>query len=407
MGLLTTALKTFRNLFIDNDTYSRHEHRDRGPSYSVGSYNRSPRIGTSSEDDILAAIYTRIAVDAASIDIRHVELDHLGRYLGDKPGHLTNIFLRAANIDQQPRAFRQDVYMNLLTAGSVAVVPVDFIEDDMSGALLDVISVRVAAIEEFYPNHLKVNIWNTARSMRESVVVRKDRCAVIQNPFYMVMNDRNSSLSRLVSKLRLLDRIDDASTSGRLDLIIQLPYVVKSEARREQANKRREEIERQLREGDYGIAYVESTESITQLNRPVENNLLKQIEYLVGLVYGELGLTPEILNGNATEQAMLNYYSRTIDPLVESVVEAMRVAFLPPLEYTSSIIYHRDPFKLVTVSSMADIANSFARNEIFTANEIRAFLGVGPSSESKADELVNSNMPQPEEPVTERDQNGS
>jgi hypothetical protein len=332
--------------------------------------------------------------------LKHVKIDKNGRYLKDVPSHLNECLLWEPNIDQSPRPFRQDIAMTLFDKGVAAIVPVDTSRDPATNVLWDIYSMRVGDITTWYPKHVKVNVYNENKGMREEIIIEKRNVAIIENPLYGVMNEPNSTLQRLIRKLGLLDAVDEQSGSGKLDLIIQLPYVIKSEARRQQAEQRREDIEFQLKGSQYGIAYTDGTEKITQLNRPAENNLLKQVEYLTNLLYSQLGLTPEVMDGTADEEAMLNYFNRSVEPIVDAIVESMQRAFLGPQGSLGDerIKYFRDPFKLVPVNSIAEIADKFTRNEILTANEIRTFMGIKPADDPKADQLVNSNMPQPEEP---------
>jgi len=312
--------------------------------------------------------------------------------------HLNECLVWEPNLDQSPRAFLQDIAMTLFDKGVAAIVPVDTSRDPQTNLLYDIYSLRVGDIVTWYPKHVRVNVYNENEGRREEVTLEKRSVAIIENPLYSVMNEPNSTLQRLIRKLGLLDAVDEQSGSGKLDLIIQLPYVIKSEARRQQAEQRREDIEFQLKGSQYGIAYTDGTEKITQLNRPAENNLLKQVEYLTNLLYSQLGLTPEVMDGTADEDAMVLYYSRTIEPILDAIVQAMQRAFLGPMGSLGDqrIKYFRDPFKLVPVKDIAEIADKFTRNEILSANEIRTSLGIKPSSDPKADQLVNSNMPQPE-----------
>jgi hypothetical protein len=356
-----------------------------------------PRRLIQNDRSIVSAIYTRISIDAASIDIRHVELDSSGRFAKDADSELNKTLTLATNLDQAPRAFRQDIYMTLFDKGVAAVIPVDTSIDPELSEVFDIYSLRVGEIVSWYPNHVKVSVYNEKVGRRQEVVLEKRFVAVIENPLYAVMNEPNSTLQRLIRKLSLLDIVDEQASSGKLDLIIQLPYVIKSEARRQQAENRRNDIEFQLKNSKYGIAYTDGTERITQLNRPVENNLLKTVEYLTTLLYSQLGLTASIMNGTASEQEMLNYYNRTVEPVVQAVVEGLQSALLSPTRTAKNerIKFYRDPFKLVPVSSLAEISDKFTRNEILTANEVRGFMGIPPAADPKADELVNSNMPQP------------
>lgn len=337
-------------------------------------------------------------MDVAGIEIRHIELDEIGRYSKDVDSELNRCFTLEANIDQSPRAFRQDIVGTLFDEGSAAIVPVDTLIDSVTGEVTDILNVRVGKILEWYPKHVRVDLYNEEKGIRQNIVIEKRKIAIVENPLYSVMNEPNSTLQRLIRKLSLLDGVDEQTSSGKLDLIIQLPYVIKSEARRQQAEARRQDIEFQLKGSQYGIAYTDGTEKITQLNRPVENNLLKQVEYLTNVLYSQLGITEAVMNGTADEKTMINYYNRTVEPILDAIVEAMQRSFLKVNDVTSPkqrIRYFRDPFKLVPLSDIAEIADKFARNEIFSSNEIRGFMGIPPSADPKADMLINSNMPQP------------
>jgi hypothetical protein len=339
-----------------------------------------------------------MSIDVASVGFNHVELDEQGRYLKDKDSALQKALTLEANIDQGPRAFRQDIAMTLFDKGVAAIVPVDATKDPNTNEVFDIYTLRVGDVLEWYPKHVKVRVWNEAKGLREDITLEKRYVAIVENPLYAVMNEPNGTLQRLIRKLTLLDAVDEQSGSGKLDLIIQLPYAVKSEARKKQAEERRESIELQLKGSQYGIAYADATEKITQLNRPAENNLLQQIEYLTKMLYGQLGITEDIMNGTADETAMLNYHNRSIDPIIQAITEAMQRSFIGPtgVSKREKIQYFKDPFKLVPVSSLAEIADKFTRNEILTSNEIRHYMGIPPAKDPKADQLVNSNMPQTE-----------
>jgi hypothetical protein len=372
---------------------------DIGPSYSV----RPDRVRmfVSNERSIISSIYTRIAIDVAANSIRHVRLDESERYIGDVESGLNNCLTVEANIDQAARAFRQDIVTTLFDKGVAALVPVDTTLNPEQSGGYDIKTMRCGDIVQWYPKKVKVDLYNENTGRREPLTLDKKIVAIVENPLFAVMNEPNSTLQRLIRKLNLLDAIDEQSGSGKLDLIIQLPYVIKSEARKAQAEQRREDIEFQLKGSKYGIAYTDGTEKITQLNRPAENNLLKQIEYLMEMLYGQLGLTAEIMNGTADEAAMLNYRERTIVPIMDAIVEAMRRSFLTKTARSQlqSIEYFSNPFRLVPMSNLAEMADKFTRNEILTSNEIRQFIGIKPHDDPKADELRNSNMPQPIAPV--------
>ena len=347
------------------------------------------------DKSIVSAIYTRIAVDFASIDLRHIQLDDKKRYSDDVKSMLNKALEYEPNLDQGPRAFRQDLAHTLFDKGVAAIVPVDTKGNPEDTENFDIYTLRVAEVVNWYPKHVRLRLYNEAKGTREEITLPKRMIAIIENPLYDVMNEPNSTLQRLLRKLSLLDAVDEQSGSGKLDLIIQLPYVIKSEARRQQAEQRRQDIEFQLKGSQYGIAYTDGTEKITQLNRPAENQLMKQIEYLIAMLYDQLGVTEEIMNGTADEKAMINYFSRTIEPLLDASAEAMQRSFLGPMKFDKGqrIMYFRDVFKLVPLSEIAEIADKFTRNEILSSNEVRQYMGLPPSKDPKADELVNSNMP--------------
>lgn len=401
MAKFGAKLKHAWNAFVNEDVKNRSiGYGEYGPGY--GARPDRTRLTGSGERSIIASVYTRLSIDVASMSIRHVRMDDNSRYTGDMPSGLNECLTVEANIDQAARAFRQDIAMTLFDEGVAAVVPIETsINPKVSGGY-DIHQLRVGRIIEWFPKHVKVSVYNERTGRRQDMVLPKGLVAIIENPLYSVMNEPNSTLQRLVRKLNLLDAVDEQSASGKLDLIIQLPYVIKSEARKQQAEQRRKDIEFQLKGSQYGIAYTDGTEKITQLNRPAENNLLKQVEYLMAMLYGQLGLTEDIMNGTADEKAMLNYYNRTIEPVLDSIVESMRRTFLTKTARTQlqSILYFRDPFKLVPINDIAEIADKFTRNEILSANEVRSIIGIKPSTDPKADELKNSNMPAPSETGT-------
>jgi putative sterol carrier protein len=328
--------------------------------------------------------------------MRHIRNDEQNRYLEDIDSGLNNCLTVEANIDQAARAFRQDIALTLFDSGVAALVPVDTsISPEKSGGF-EILTLRVGTIVQWYPKHVRISLYNEDRGVREEITLEKTAVAIVENPLYAVMNEPNSTLQRLLYKLNLLDTIDSQTASKQLDIIIQLPYVIKSEARRQQAEQRRADIEFQLKSSEYGIAYTDGTEKITQLNRPAENSLLKQVEFLVEMLYGQLGLTEEVMNGTADEQAMLNYWNRTIEPILTAIVEAMRRTFLTKTARTQkqTIDFFRDPFRLVPIENIAEIADKFTRNEIMTSNEMRQVIGMAPHPDPKADQLINSNMPQ-------------
>lgn len=393
MARFSTTLRHAWNVFTNQEDRVKA-----APSSVGGGYGRRPdrmRLRVPNERSIISSIYTRLSIDVASIDMRHVRLDEEGRYIDDIDSGLNNCLTVEANIDQAARAFRQDVAMTLFDRGVAVLVPVDTtINPEQTGGY-DIITLRVGEVITWYPQHVRVSVYNEQTARREEITLHKSTVAVIENPLYSVMNESNSTLQRLLNKLNLLDAIDEQSASGKLDLIIQLPYVIKSEARRQQAEQRRADIEFQLKGSQYGIAYTDGTEKITQLNRPAENNLMAQVEYLTAMLYGQLGLTEEVMNGTADEKAMLNYWNRTIEPVLTAIVESMRRSFLTKTARTQrqTILFFRDPFRLVPIENIAEIADKFTRNEILTSNEVRQVVGMAPHSDPKADKLVNSNMP--------------
>lgn len=354
------------------------------------------RLTRGNERSIITAIYNRIAMDVAAIDIKHVRLDENDRFLYEIKSGLDNVLTLDANLDQTGRAFIQDAVMSMFDEGVVALVPTETdIKPNETGSF-DIISMRTAKIVEWYPEHVRLRFYNQQTGRQFERVMHKKNVAIIENPFYAVMNEPNSTLQRLIRKLILLDAIDEQSSSGKLDLIIQLPYVVKNDTRRDQAEKRRKDIETQLIGSKYGIAYTDATEKITQLNRPLENNLMKQIEYLTSTLYGQLGLTEEIFKGTADEKTMLNYYNSTIEPILSAITDELKRKFLTKTARTQgqSIKFFKDPFRLVPVNNIADIADKFTRNEIMSSNEMRQVIGIKPSNDPKADMLVNSNLNQ-------------
>lgn len=369
-------------------------------SYNGGSSPSRNQLRIYSDRTIVSAIYARLSIDVADIKIKHVKLDEQKRYVEDIDSAFNTCLTLEPNIDQAPRAWRQDAAITMFDRGCAALVPVDAMSEPDENGFTDILTLRVADITEWYPKHVRVNLYNEAKGQREEIVLPKNAVAIVENPLYSVMNEPNSTLQRLIRKLSLLDAVDEQSSSGKLDIIIQLPYVVKSEMRKQQAIARREDIELQLRGSQYGIAYIDGTEKITQLNRPAENNLLKQVEYLTNLLYNQLGLTEEVMNGTADEAAMINYFNRTIYPIVDGLVEAMQRTFIGAagVARNEAVKSFRDPFKFTPASDLAEIADKFTRNEILTSNEVRGILGIAPHPDPKADKLINSNMPQ--QPLT-------
>jgi hypothetical protein len=354
-----------------------------------------PRLRIHSERTIISSIYTRLAIDVAGVRIEHCRVDENDQYLEKINSGLNDCLNVEANIDQGARHFRQDIPLTLFTEGAIAIVPVDTTLDPRNSGNWDIKSMRVGSILQWYPQHVRVRCYNEKSGQQEDVTLPKSMVAIVENPFYAVMNEPNSTLQRLVHKLSLLDNVDEISSSGKLDIIIQLPYVVKSESRKNQAETRRKELESQLQGSTYGIAYADGTEKITQLNRSVENNLLEQVKYLKEELYNELGLTPEIMNGTADDVAMLNYYNRTIEPIMDAITEAMARTFLTKTARTQgqAIRYFQTPFKMLPISQLGKLTDVLSRNQIITPNEIRPALGLKPSTEPQANKLVNSNMP--------------
>lgn len=390
MGL-SDRLQHAWNAFINNRDPT-YVHRDYGATYSYRPDR--PRMTRGNDRTIVTSIYNRIALDVAAIDIIHARLDKDDRFMEAMDSGLNNCLSLEANIDQTGRSFIQDVVMSMFDEGCVAIVPTDTTLDPRKTKSYDILSMRTAKILEWYPKDVKVQLYNENTGNKEEIKLPKSMVAIIENPLYAVINERASVLQRLVRKLALLDTIDEISGSGKLDMIIQLPYVVKSPTRQEQANNRRKLIEEQLTDSKYGVAYIDGTERITQLNRPLENNLLKQVEYLTSMLYSQLGITQSILDGTADEKTMLNYHNRTIEPIVSAIVDEMKRKFLSKTARSQkqSIVFFRDPFKLVPVAEIAEIADKFTRNEIATSNEIRQEIGWKPSKDPEADELRNKNL---------------
>ena len=389
------------NAFTGRDP--SYTYRDIGSSYSY----RPDRVRFSrgNERSIVTSVYNRIALDASAIGIRHVKLDENDRFVSNVDSGLNTCLTVEANMDQTARAFVQDIVISMMDEGVVAIVPIDTtFNPDVTGSY-DIETMRTGKILEWYPAHVRVRVYNDKTGQKEDLLLPKSTVAIIENPLYAVINEPNSTMQRLIRKLNLLDVIDEQSGSGKLDLIIQLPYVVKTDRRREEAERRRKEIEMQLSGGSkYGIAYTDGTERITQLNRSVENNLMKQIEYLQNMLYSQLGMTQAILDGSADDKTMLNYYNRTIEPIVSAIVDEMKRKFLTKTARSrkQSILFFRDPFRLVPVNDIAEIADKFTRNEIMTSNEIRQIVGMLPAKDPGADELRNKNLSAPKEEDSEQ-----
>ena len=396
-------LKHAWNAFLNKDPTSFY--RDIGISHSYRPDR--PRLTRGNERSIVTSVYNRIALDAAAINVQHVRLDENNRFLSVIDSGLNGCLTVEANVDQTGRAFIHDAVMSMLDEGCVAIVPVDTTFNPEITGSYDILSMRTGKILDWYPNHVRVRVYNEKTGLKEDIELPKKTVAIVENPLYAVINEPNSTMQRLVRKLNLLDVVDEQSSSGKLDLIIQLPYVIKTEARRQQAENRRKDIENQLAGSKYGIAYTDGTERITQLNRSVENNLMKQIEYLTSMLYSQLGITQSILDGTADDKTMLNYYNRTIEPILSAIVDEMKRKFLTKTARSQlqSISFFRDPFKLVPVNEISEIADKFTRNEIMTSNEIRQIIGMKPSDDPKADELRNKNLNEPKSDKTDSPNN--
>lgn len=391
------------NVFMNKDP--SREYRSTGATYTYRPDR--PRFSRGNERSIVTSVYNRIALDVSSIAIRHVQLDKNDRFIETISSGLDTCLTLEANIDQTGRAFIQDVVMSMFDEGCVAIVPVDTTSNPEETGSYDINSMRTGKILEWRPRDVKVRVYNDRTGQKEDIIISKSSIGIVENPLYAVINEPNSTMQRLIRKLNLLDAVDEQSSSGKLDLIIQLPYVVKTETRRQQAENRRKELERQLSGSKYGIAYTDGTERITQLNRSVENNLMKQIEYLTSMVYSQLGMTQSVLDGTADEKTMLNYNNRTIEPIVSALVDEMKRKFLTKTARSQrkSIMFFRDPFRLVPVNDIAEIADKFTRNEIMTSNEIRQVIGMKPADDPKADQLRNSNISQSKEEIADLNAN--
>lgn len=386
----SSRLKHAWNAFFNKDPTDQYRNVGAGYTYRPD----RPRLTRGNERSIVTSVYNRIALDTASINVLHVRLDDNKRFVSEIDSGLNTCLTTEANSDQTGRAFMQDAVMSLLDEGCVALVPVDTTLDPHLTGGYDINSMRTGKILEWHPAHVKVRVYNERTGSKEDILLPKTSVAIVENPLYAVMNEPNSTMQRLVRKLNLLDAVDEQSSSGKLDLIIQLPYTLKTDLKRNQAEDRRKDIERQLNGTKYGVAYIDSTEHITQLNRPVENNLMKQIEYLTSMLYSQLGITQSVLDGTADEKTMLNYYNRTIEPILSSITDEMKRKFLTKTARSQlqSILFFRDPFKLVPVSDLAEIADKFTRNEILSSNEVRQIIGMKPSDNPRADELSNKNL---------------
>ena len=412
MSTQATRKRTRGDFIVENTIGSRLKHawnafiNNRDPTASFrdigGGYSYRPdrpRLTRGNERSIVTSVYNRIALDVAAINVQHCKLDENGRLLEEMDSKLNQCLTLEANIDQTSRAFIQDAVMSMLDEGCVAIVPVETTLDPKVTQSYDILSMRTAKILEWFPQHVRVRLYNERTGQKEDIKLPKSMVAIVENPLFAVINEPNSTMQRLIRKLSLLDVTDEQTASGKLDLIIQLPYIIKTDARRQQAEQRRKDIEMQLAGSKYGIAYTDGTEKITQLNRSLENNLMKQVEYLTNLLFSQLGITQSILDGTADEKTMLNYYTRTIEPIISAIVDEMKRKFLSKTARSQkqSIMFFRDPFKLVPVNDIAEIADKFTRNEIMSSNEFRQIVGLRPSSDPKADKLINSNLNHPEE----------
>ena len=395
--------------FLDRLQHGWNAFMSRAPTgsyYDLGqSYSYRPDrvvLTRGNERSIVTSVYNRIALDVAAIDMKHCRLDDEGRFISVIQSGLNECLNLEANIDQTGRAFIQDVVISMLDEGCVAIVPVDTSIDPSKSSSYDILSMRTGKILDWYPQNVKVRLYNEQTGKKEDIIVPKKTVAIIENPLYAVVNAPNSTMQRLIRKLNLLDVTDEKTASGKLDILIQLPYVIKTEARRQQAEERRKDIEMQLSGSKYGIAYTDGTEKVTQLNRPVENNLMSQIEYLTNMLYSQLGITQSVLDGSADEKTMLNYYNRTVEPIVSAIVDEMKRKFLTKTgrSQKQSIVFFRDPFKLVPIADLAETADKMTRNEIMTKNEFRQIMGMKPANDPKADQLINSNINHPDKEVS-------
>lgn len=393
MGTFTDRLKSAINVFIMGD--------DRKRDYGIVYASRPdrPRMTKGNQKSLMSSVYNRIAIDVASIPVNHVQLDSDGRFLEILDTHLNDCLTRSANIDQTGRAFLHDAVLSMFDEGVVAIVPTDISKNYKVTSSYDIYSLRTGKIIEWMPKHVKVRVYDDNDGVKKDIILPKSFVAIAENPFYTIMNEPNSIVQRLIRKMNLLDIIDEQTSSGKLDLIIQLPYTIRSEGRKRQAEERRRDIETQLVGSKYGIAYTDGTERITQLNRPIENNLMTQVQYLMDTAFSQLGISKDILDGSANSETMLNYYNRIIEPCLAALVDAMRRSFVTDTALTQgkTIWYHNDPFKLIPVDKIADIADKFTRNEILTSNEIRSLMGFKPSSDKRADQLLNKNLNHPDE----------
>ena len=403
MAEFFTRFQNAWNAFIGRDPTNRFLYNE---NWS-GGYSYRPdrsRMNYGNERSIISSIYNRISVDCAAITIQHVKTDENNRYLETISSKLNNCLTLDANLDQTGRALIQDIVLSMFDEGCVAVVPTDTSVDPNRTDSYDILALRTGRITEWFPYYVRIEVYNENTGQKQQIMMNKKDVAIIENPLYAVMNEPNSTLRRLIRKLNLLDAVDEQSSAGKLDLIIQLPYTIRTEQRKKQAEDRRADIERQLAGSKYGIAYADATEHITQLNRPVENNLMDQVQYLTSMLYSQLGLTENIFNGTADEQTLLNYYNSTVEPILSAITDEFKRKFLTKTARTQhqSIMFFRDPFKLVPINNIAEIADKFTRNEILTSNEIRGIIGFKPSDDPKADQLINSNLNQSNEEINDQ-----
>lgn len=400
MGLMNTLMHGLFNTFSKEPERRVQSWGSHGMTMSYGSRSDRNSLRANSGRSILASVFNQIAIDVAAVDIQHVMIDREqnNRYLSTRNTRFNECLTLEANLDETARAFKQNIVMTMFDKGTVAIVPIETDDDPEKTNAYDIYSMRVGEIVAWFPAHVRILLYNELKGIKEEITLRKDSVAIIENPMYSVMNESNATLNRLIRKLSLVDTLDEQAGSGKLDMIIQLPYVIKSEARQEQANNRRKAIEEQLRGSQYGIAYTDGTEKITQLNRPAENNMHKYVLDLTKQLYSQMGLTEEVFLGTASEAVMLNYFNRTLEPILTAITQELERTFISRTGRTQgqAVRYFRDPFKLVAVADMAEIGDKFVRNEIFAPNEMRAFMGVRPSTDKKADELRNPNMPVPE-----------
>lgn len=404
-GSVIDRLKNAWNSFKESNSDEQYMNYSNNYGFYISSGGRPDRIRYTrgNEQSIINAVYNRIAMDVAAITIKHVKLDESDRYEKTIDSGLNRCLNLSANVDQTGRAFIQDIVASMLDEGCVAVVPTDTSENPNITSSYDIYEMRTGKITSWYPTHVKVNVYNENKGIHQEISVAKKNCAIIENPFYSVMNEPNSTLRRLVRKLNILDAIDEQTASGKFNMIVQLPYVVRGDKRKAEAEDRRKQLEHQLGNNNkYGIAYIDSAEKITQLNRPLDNNLLSQVEYLTNMLYSQLGMTSAVMDGTADEQAMLNYNNRTIEPIVSAIANEFKRKFLTKtaLAQKQSIMFFTDPFRLVPINNIAEIADKFTRNEVLTSNEVRQIIGFAPSKDPKADELTNSNIKKPGESGT-------